>query len=94
MDCAEIFMAEGVTPLRQMCDGFVQTGPEHLVLQLLDDLRILLVELVAQVAKPAVSKSLNGSNTLLALPQVVHEQPRHVVLGQLACPLEGDQQIL
>lgn len=50
MDGEEIFIAQGVAPLRQILDGFAQTGPEHLVFQLLDDLRILLGELVAQVA--------------------------------------------
>ncbi|MNY28312.1 hypothetical protein D3C86_1622820 [compost metagenome] len=51
MDGKEIFIAQGASPLRQVHDGFVQTGAEHLVFQFLDDLRILLGELVPQVAR-------------------------------------------
>ena len=51
MDSEEIFIAQGTSPLRQVRDGFVQTGSEHLVFQFLDDLRILLGELVPQIAR-------------------------------------------
>lgn len=42
---------------------------------------------------PAISKSLNGSNTALLFPLVMDEQRSHFAVSQLVGTLQGNQQI-